>query len=201
MKYCRSISILIFSTFIACNSLAQGKLLYMNGKEKRFTTAEVRGDQIVYRPEGASGEVTRHAEIYNIFSIIRDNGTEEIIYTPDTITGDDPPAEEVRDYIMGEQHAMAVYKKPLNTVGGVASGVAGSIVGFYGLPVPLVYATIVGRFNPKLPKSERSNVHSEAFLAGYEKKSRNIKIKQSMIGGGIGFAVGITALILILGND
>ncbi|OQA06424.1 MAG: hypothetical protein BWY67_01960 [Bacteroidetes bacterium ADurb.Bin397] len=96
---------------------------------------------------------------------------------------------------------MAIYKKPLNTVGGVASGVAGSIVGFYGLPVPLVYATIVGRFNPKLPKSERANVHSEAFLAGYEKKSRNIKIKQSMIGGGIGFAVGITALILILGND
>lgn len=201
MNYRILLSLIGLLTGWASTSLAQGKLLYLNGKEKRFITAEVKGESIVYKPEGASGEVYRHADKYNVFAIIRDDGTEQVIYEPDTINTDDPPVAEIRDYIKGEQHAVAIYKKPMNLAGGIISGAAGSLIGFYGLPVPLLYATIVGRVTPKIPANERQNNYSEAFVAGYEKKSRNIKVKNSMIGGGIGFAVGISALILILGND
>lgn len=201
MNYRILLSLVWLMTGYVSVTLAQGKLLYLNGKEKRFITAEVKGESIVYKPEGASGEVYRHADKYNVFAIVRDDGTEQVIYEPDTVNTDDPPVAEIRDYIKGEQHAVSIYKKPMNLAGGIISGAAGSLIGFYGLPIPLVYTTIVGRVTPKLPANERQNNYSEAFIAGYEKKSRNIKVKNSMIGGGIGFALGISALILILGND
>ncbi|MFZ9944036.1 MAG: hypothetical protein ACO3O0_10525, partial [Bacteroidia bacterium] len=89
------------------------------------------------------------------------------------------------------------YKKPLNLISGIGVGAGASLLGFYGIPFPVVYSTLLGRVSPKLPKSHRDAVHSEAFVSGYEKKARTLKINKSLLGGGIGFAIGITALILI----
>ena len=181
-------------------SLAQGKIIYLNGKEKRFETAEVRGEYIVYQPEGSTKEWSRKSDRYNVFSLQRDNGTEEIIYAPDTSEGGDPSVEEVRDYIKGERFAMQVYSKPLNFGAGLYVGVGSSLAGFYGIPVPLVYSTILGLRNPKVPKELRGENYSEAFVAGYQKKSRNIKIKKSLLGGGIGFSVGVAWFIILSNN-
>lgn len=182
-------------------SAGQGTLVFLNGKERRFETAEVRGEYIVYRPEGKSGAWLKRADKYNVFAIVSDSTGEKVVYEPDTSEGGDPTIQEVRDYIKGEQHAAKVYRKPMNFVGGFLSGAAGSAAGFYGIPAPLVYTTIVGRINPKLPKDERNENYSEMFVLGYQKKARNMKIKNSLIGGVIGFGVGITTLVLILGND
>jgi len=198
----RFIVVLWLLTGLFCDrAVAQGKLVFLNGKEKRFSTAEVKGEYIVYQPEGSSKTWPRKADKYNVFSILKDDGTEEIIYTPDTSDGGDPTIEEVRDYIKGEKHAVEVYRKPMNLIGGIAVGVAGSAAGFYGIPVPLVYTTVLGLFDPKLPRSERDLVNSEAYIAGYKRKAKNMKIKNSLIGGGIGFSVGLAAFIIILGND
>jgi hypothetical protein len=179
---------------------SQGKLVFLNGREKRFSTAEVRGEFVVYKPEGNLSDRFRKADRYNVFSIVRDSSGEELIYNPDTLVDDDPKVEEAREYIKGEQYAMRVYKKPINTITGVAAGAAGSFAGYYGLVVPIVYSAVIGRFDPKIPSADKT-VYSESFIAGYQRKSRNIKIKNSLIGGGIGFAVGLTTLILVLGND
>lgn len=192
---------LMMSMIFPVKSMAQGTMLFLNGKEKRFSSAEVKGEYIHYTPEGDDPDWKRLADRYNVFALQYDDGREEIIYVPDTTDGGDPTVEEVRDYIKGEKLAIAEYRKPMNFVGGVLTGAAGSLVNIYGLPVPLVYATVVGRFNPKVPPAPEGQVYSEHFQAGYQRKARNMKIKNSLIGGAIGFGVGLTALILFYSND
>lgn len=180
---------------------AQGTLLYLNGKEKRFSTAEIKGEYILYKPEHKEGNWFKRADRYNVFAIIRDETGEEIIYQPDTIEGGDPTIEEVRDYIKGGQFAIESYNKPANKGTSLYVGVASSLAGFYGLPIPILYTTIIGTVSPKLPKSELDANHSELFIVGYQKKSRNIKIKQSLIYGGIGFSVGVAWFAFVFAND
>jgi hypothetical protein len=199
MKSWLSFIVTLCCLFTVKNSDGQGKIVYLSGKEKRFHAAELKGDFVVYKTDSISRP--HRADRYNVFSIQHDNGNEELIYNPDTLVTDDPAISEVREYILGEQFAAKVYRSPAHTAGGIASGMAGSLVGFYGLPAPLVYATVISRFNPKLPKNERTANHSDAFIAGYQKRARNVKIKNSLIGGGIGFAVGVAALVILFGNE
>lgn len=190
----------LLSALFVNDSIAQGKLVFLNGKEKRFVTAEVKGEFIVYQPEGTKKPTSKRADLYNVFSIYKDDGSEQIVYNPDTADGD-PSVLEVRDYILGEKFADSTYRKPMNFIGGVAVGLGSSAAGFYGIPIPLVYTTIIGQFNPKMPKTTSEIVPSEAYIAGYKRKARNMKIKSSLIGGVIGFGVGITTLVLVLGNE
>jgi hypothetical protein len=141
--------ILFFALVIASVTgvYGQGTMLYLNGKEKRFATAEVKGDFIVYKPEGNQQEGVKKMEKFDIFSLRFDIGTEQIIYEPDTAYGD-PTVEQARDYIKGEQLADSIYKKPLNMIGGIAAGAAGSLLLFYGPIVPAVYATTISLFTP-----------------------------------------------------
>ena len=43
-------------------------------------------------------------------------------------------------------------------------------------------------------------VNEEAFEIGYQQKVRAMKLRQNLISGGIGFAVGITVFTLWLGD-
>ncbi len=201
MNFRNILFILAAFNAVALPVAGQGKLVFLNGKVRHFDKAEVVGDFIVYQPEGQGKASLRKADKFNVFSIVNDDGSEMVIYDPDTSEGGDPSVAEVRDYIKGEQHAGIMYKKPMNVIGGVAVGVAGSTVGFFGIPVPFVYTTIVGSVNPKLPKAERNMNFSEAYVAGYQRKARNTKIKHSLIGGGIGFTVGIAVFAIILSNN
>src|SRR3954447_11242576 len=93
---------------------------------------------------------------------------------------------------------MAVYRKPLNIVGGVAAGGASSFLGYYGPIGVFAYAIVLSRFNPKVPPSETIEpavFNSEEFTLGYQKYARNKKIKQSLIWGGIGFSIGFAVLV------
>ncbi|MDQ3051412.1 MAG: hypothetical protein M3Q95_11045 [Bacteroidota bacterium] len=211
---------LAFCGSITGSAYAQGKIVMLNGKEKRFATAEVKGELIEYQPEDTTRNGTRKLDRYDVFSILRDDGTEEIIYNPDTVSGEDPTISEVRDYIIGERYAAITYRKPANFVTGLEVGfVSGFVLPvFYGVAVPIIYPAVIGQFTPKLetplrynydiktggfvPLPEGTNVSninvSKSFSAGYGKKARNMKIKSSLIGGGIGFALGATAIALIL---
>ena len=212
--------ILAFCGLSHTSTYSQGRIILLNGKEKQFRTAEVKGELIEYQPVDSTRNL-RKIDKYDVFSLLHDNGTEELIYNPDTVSGEDPTIDEARDYIKGERYAAMVYRKPLNFISGVAVGGAGSILGFYGLIVPVVYPAVLGRFTPKLKTPIEHNYNTttgkfeslaspdatpniavtESFSAGYGKKARNMKIKNSLIGGGIGFAVGFSVLILVLGED
>ena len=198
-------------------ALAQGRIVMLNGNERRFTSVEVKGDVIVYQPEGSKPLLNRKIDRFDVFSIVRDSLGEEVIYKPDTVTGDDPSVAEIRDYIKGEKYAKAVYRKPMNFVTGIAAGGLGSVIGYYGLIVPAVYPAVLGCFTPKLQEPVSLNydnftgkfvtpdsagnaeiiVVTDAFTAGYGRKARNMKVKKSLLGGAIGFALGIAVLVLV----
>lgn len=212
------LSILFFFGLSVSSAIAQGKLIMLNGKEKRFSTAEVKGEIIVYQPEDTTRNVNRKVDKYDVFAIVRADGSEEIIYNPDTVSGEDPTVAEVRDYIKGEQYADLVYKKPGNFVTafqlGAVSGFTLPI--FYGVAVPLLYPLAIAQFNPKIEypiQYSYSNtgtftkIHSDSlsniiindsFSAGYNKKASNIKVKNSLLGGSVGFAFGVIAIGLLI---
>jgi hypothetical protein len=199
----RSLLIILFANLILTPlaGYAQGTIVFLNGKEKRFEAAEIKGEYLHYSVEGDTMDFKKVVDRYNVFSLKYDNGTEDVLYKPDTTYGEDPSVEEVRDYIKGEQYAMKRYRKPMNFISGVGVGLASSAAGFYGIPIPLAYSTVLGRFDPKVPANEDGSIQSESFKMGYQKKARNIKIKNSLLGGAVGFAVGITALVVIFSND
>lgn len=192
--------------FIALDTgtaFAQGHLQLLNGKERRYSNASVKGEFIIYEPEGKAGK-SKKINRFDVFSLNPDNGPEEVLYMPDTTYDDEPSVDEVRDYVNGEKLALSYYREhpryPVSQLYfGFYSGFFGSLLGYYGAAVVPIYAIGVDRFGPDLPKERMDEWNeSPAFVTGYEKVMRNKKIKNSLIGGAIGFTVGITALAAIL---
>jgi len=149
-------------------------------------------------PSLSQGTIKKRVDRYSVFSVTPDGGAETVIYSPDTVDGLEPTVSEAREFIAGEKMAMTQYRKPLNWISGVVVGAGSSLAAFYGIPGPVLYSTALGRVSPKLPKDQREVSHSEVFVAGYQKKARTMKINQSLLGGGIGFTVGIAAIVLFL---
>src|SRR5688572_4388801 len=128
----------IFLILLAFNSMwstafAQGKIVLLNGKEKLFKSAEIKGEVIEYQPQGTTKPGFKKLDKFDVFSIVRDSTGEEIIYAPDTVTGEDPTIAEVRDYIIGERYAAFSYNKPANFVTGLEVGVIS------GFALPIFY--------------------------------------------------------------
>lgn len=192
-------ALMILFVLTISDTFGQGTMLYLNGKQKRFATAEIKGDFIVYKPEGDQTEGVKKLEKFDVFSLQFDNGNETVIYQPDTAYGD-PTVLQVRDYIKGEQLADSIYKKPLNFIGGVAFGAAGALWSFfYGPIIPIAYATGISFVTPKIPQEQlEREVRSEDFIAGYERKARNKKTKNALLGGAISF--GLTTGVILLVN-
>jgi hypothetical protein len=222
MKLSKWLILGILACFLQQYSFAQGKIIFLNGNEKRFSIAEIKNDILQYTPEsiGKQPPSPRKVDKYDVFSILNDDGTEEIIYKPDTTFNDDPSIEQVREYIKGEKYASLVYNNPANFVTGMQVGFTSGILlpAFYGLAAPIIYPAVLGRFTPKLqtplqyqynPKTNdfvaipkdtviAPEVITEYFEAGYGKKARNMKIKSSLIGGAIGFGISASAILYIL---
>jgi len=196
---------LITLTFFGLTGIAygQGKIVLLNGSEKRFISAEVKGEDIVYQPEDSKNQKTKTVDRFDVFSIIRDSLGEEIIYNPDTVGDEDPPIDEVRDYIKGQQYATLTYHKPANFVTGLEIGMVSgfALPVFYGVGVPILYSIGLSQFTPKLKgplkynyndskmmieplptDSAVSNIQlTEGFKTGYGKKARNIKFKKTLL--------------------
>lgn len=103
-------------------------------------------------------------------------------------------------FIKGEQDADKYYKNNFNKGTAFVLGASGGLLGFYGLAVPPLYATIVGAFSPKMEKQKVSDpalLQNNIYREGYEKKARDRKIRNAMIGGLVGFVAGSVAFSII----
>ena len=85
-----------------------------------------------------------------IFSIKYRDGSERIIYQPDSLDPMEFTQEQMRMFIRGEQDATKYYKNNLNKGIGFGLGAGAGLLGFYGLAIPPLYATIMGSFTPNL---------------------------------------------------
>ena len=200
MKIKQAVLVFLISAICIPMSYGQGTIQMLNGKEKRYMTYQIQDEYVLFQPESKPDSWKKRLDRYNVFSITPDNGAEIVIYDPDTTDGLEPNVQEARQFIEGEKMAIAEYRKPLNVISGIGVGIGSSFAQFYGIPGPAIYSAILGRVSPKLPKSHRGTEYPEAFFAGYQKKARTMKINKSLLGGGIGFAVGFTALVVFLAD-
>ena len=154
-----------------------------------------------YRPDDVRTK-SRLAEKVDVFSIQRADGTEELIFQPDTVNG--LSLEEARNYIRGEQAAMKFYNEQTHIGESAIIGIASSILVFYSLPVPMFNAVILGKFSPRkmnIPEGyDAPYSSSPEYKFGYQKKARNLKIQQSLKWGYIGLGVGLIGFIAYYSN-
>lgn len=169
----------------------------LNGKVIEAESYNIGDMFVTYKKTGDTRSTPRAVDKYDVFSVQRADGGEEVVYAPDSM---DFTVEEARAYIKGEQAARIYYKKPANAWSSALVGAGSSILSFYSLPVPMIYSVVLGRFNPKhmqIPEGYDADVsQTEPYLMGYQKAARNMKIQQSLKWGYISLGVGLTTLII-----
>jgi hypothetical protein len=180
---------------------AQDKILKLNGRTIDIKSYSLQRDWLFYVKEKNKKEVRRRIDRYEVFSVIKSDGSEEIIYDPDTLYDGDPTIEQVRRYIRGEQYAMQVYQPNWTKPAGVAAGIGSGFIGFYGPPLVFGYVLVASAFPARhIPPSADISpevFYSDEFIAGYRKYARNKKIRDGLIWGGVSFLASFTAFYLI----
>lgn len=200
MKIQQALLVFLFSTICLTKCFGQGTIQMLNGKEKRYMNYKIEEEFVLFQPEAKPDSWNKRLDRFNVFSINPDNGAEIVVYNPDTTDGLEPSIQEAREFIAGEKLAIKEYRKPLNVISGIGVGMVSSYAQYFGIPVPVIYSAVLGRVSPRLPKSQRDLQHTDPFVAGYQKKARTMKINKSLLGGGIGFAVGFTVFALFLAD-
>ena len=185
----RLLLVLCFA-FISFSSHGQYKIIYLNGKVKT-----------VYGT--ISNEKIMKMNSDRIFSVQLSDGTERILYSSDSLDPNDFSLEEMRMFIKGEQEAGLYYRNNLNMGVAMVLGEAASLLTIYGLVIPPLYATIYGGISPDMNKqqvSDPSLLYSSPYKEGYSKKVRERKIRNGLISGVLGFAVGFTLIAVTQNN-
>lgn len=186
--------LLLFTSSIG---FSQQKLLLLNGNEINIKSYTIDDIYIGYKKVDDKRNKTKVVEKYEVFSITKQDGSEEIFFKPDSASFS---LEEARNFIRGEQAAKQFYNRPANKWAAGAVGLSSSVLTFYSLPAPMLYAVVIGRFNPKkmqIPDGYDAPFSStEEYRAGYNKKARHLKIQQSLKWGYIGLGIGLTAFII-----
>jgi hypothetical protein len=141
-----------------------------------------------------------------IFSIKSQRG-ESVMYTYDTLIGNEFTVDEMRYFIYGEQDADKKFKAngclALGAVVGVLSGFTGSF--FCPIP-PFAFTALSGIPKVKIKLNTVSNpefLKHDPYLMGYERVARKKRKLKSLIGGGLGLVVGFGTYEVLkeTGND
>ncbi|MCX6291242.1 MAG: hypothetical protein NT126_05710 [Bacteroidetes bacterium] len=194
-------SLLLLLIFLFTSySKAQDTIVLLSGKTIVASSIEYGGYAISYKGMKAGSRMKRIGS-ENIFSIIHPDGSERIMYQPDSIDETDFNVEQMRMFIRGEQDAMKYYKNNLNKAVAFFCGGGSSLFAIYGLVGPAIYSTASGSFSPDISKQKVSDplwLHADEYREGYERKIRDKKIRNSILYGFAGFAVGFTTFRFIL---
>ncbi len=201
--------IIVFLIFMVFDLSGQipSRIVFLNGKEIKISSYEIKDNQLIFTKINKTK--LRKLDTYDIFSIIDSNNFEKVIYVPDT-TYEEYSISEMREFIKGEQWAIISYNNKFDYISGFSSGIAGSyLTNFYGagLAVPFIYPKIRTELSRKKFDKEPYYKYllengitdnrlllTTEFLNGYHDKKYKLKMKRTLIGGGVGL---ISGFILI----
>ncbi|NNC86073.1 MAG: hypothetical protein HKN75_08320 [Bacteroidia bacterium] len=196
--------LLFLFVFISQLAHAQNTVNLLNGKIIEVKQFEINGEKITFIKTDDEKDKTKKISKYKIFSIVDSLGAENVVYTRNASVLGEMNVDEMRHFMLGEQFALKHYDKDLNKYVGLATGLTGGVIGFYGLFVPPVYAIVNERVAPpiKYPKDVElpDAADHDYFLYGYNKRAANMKMRDTFVFGGIGLAVGITTFVLVFDN-
>lgn len=137
---------LLFSNL--CN--AQDTLVLITGKIIPVKSVDLSDYTITYRT--LDGTKLKNIDPARIFSIKYANGAERVIFQTDSLDPIDFSEDEMRRFIKGEQDARQFYRNNTVRYTSILVGGISSLGAIYGLPGPLLYATVVGGYSPNLKK-------------------------------------------------
>ncbi len=200
--------IVLLTTVIDCMS-QESTLWLRNGKKITISSyaldiTEYYDGKIVYKTV-AGKEKSKYLE--DVFSVVESNGKETVLYTQNVEFGEILTPEQMKQYVIGIGDARNAIISPLIGMGGVLSGLAGALIpqpeiklGNSSMPipvgvlVPVTYMAIAGATTPKADKLQQKfpvKASNEHYLMGYQEGIKKKRIKESFIGAGFGFLVGI----------
>ncbi len=185
--------------FVSFTSNAQDKILLINGKVIEVKSVDVIGNTIAYHT--LKRDKPRKINPERVFSIQHTDGTERIVYVSDPLDPSDFKPEEMRMFIKGEQEANMYHRTIPHEIAAAAIGAGAGLLTIYGLIIPALYSTVAGSFSPNIERCKVSDPalkNDLSFREGYEKRCRDKKIRNSLIFGFGGFAVGFTAFAIFL---
>jgi hypothetical protein len=180
---------------------AQDTIVLMNGRVLPVKNVTFNGYSIAYR--SIEKNKLKKIDTEKVFSIEYADGTEKLVFTPNPSDSLEYTIPQMRMFIKGEQDATLYYKNNFNKGLAFAVGAGASVFAIYGLVIPPAYSTIVGAFNPKMEKMKVSDpmlLKDPDYKEGYKSKVRNRKIRNSLLSGFIGFAVGAVSLSIFTNN-
>jgi hypothetical protein len=197
MFYLRSLSIviIILQFFILSAKAQENKdtVLMMNGDAIICTVVDTtNGLTSIKNPKNPNKNITLEND--RIFSIKSPAG-ESIMYVYDTVIGNEFTIDEMRYFIYGEQDADHKFKAKGCLIIGAAVGLLSGVTGSFLCPIPpFAFAALSGIPKVKIKKSTVSNpeyLTHDPYLMGYERVAKKKRKLKSLIGGGIGLAVGL----------
>ena len=195
MRYLIVLIILLQQVNIAAQNvmwLTSGKKLSI-GEYKKTSP-----DLIIYKNmKGKSKSV----QTFDVFLVTDKSGKEEIIYSPDTSYTDALTLVQMRSFVQGEYDAELKFKTPLTTIGGIAIAGASSVVinPIYVLLISTAYCSSIGISKPFKAKLNIPSEFSQDkyYILGYKKTVKHKRIKNAIIGSGIGLLAGLGTFAII----
>jgi hypothetical protein len=151
-------------------------------------------------------DTTKRINIENedLYAIRYKNGNTYYYYKQDTTIGNWFTREEMLFYMQGERDARKGFNPKGSLYGSLVAGIAGGITGsLLGPAIPFTYLALCGIPKVKIKHETVTNPYAldyDAYILGYERQSRGRRRMKCLIGGGIGYLVGIGANVLITGR-
>jgi len=197
MTITRFLFVLTLLTCGAASLCAQDTLLLLNGKQLPVRITDDSGAAVFFEAEKRNGKLKQYEILKgDIFSIIKGDAPESILYVQDLDRGMELEVADMRAYMVGQNDARNGHKTLPAALGGVAVG-AGAVFFFEGgfLPflTPVVYS--LGMQIPVI-KVRKDAITNQAatmnpyYLEGYDKTARSKKFIHSLLGSFAGVALG-----------
>lgn len=141
-----------------------------------------------------------------VFSIIKPDGTEELVYFYDEPLGNYMTEEEMRAFVYGERDARYGVTAKGWFYAGMGVGLAGGYLletSVWSLAIPPVFM-----LSTKIPVvkinddhiSDKSYRYNENYALGYESHKRSKSAIEALKGGAVGTVLGILAFIVVDNN-
>jgi hypothetical protein len=191
--------VVLFILVLKMNAVAQNVLWLTNGKKLNIKEYRISSPELIqYKTmKGKSKAI----QSFDVFSITDSIGKEQVTYLPDTAFKDAFTIPEMRSYVQGQYDAEMKFKSPWTTVGGIAVAGASSVVinPVYVILVSTAYCSTIGITKPLKNKLAIPSefAQNEPYILGYKKTIKHKRIKNAILGSGIGFVVGLGAFALV----
>ena len=201
----RSIFLSLILLILYSIGFSQYTVLLTNGEKIQVPDYRYNdfGSAIIWK---TTLQETREIDLELIFSISDAAGGEEILYKPDTSKEDFMNVEQMKAFVQGESDAREKYKCKWCFVTGALIGAASPFVTpLIGIK-PILYSPLLpaaassgigftGASRKRIAQHNPDMVSNEHYILGYREVSSQKRLKSTIIGSGIGLAIGVIATI------